>query len=176
MKIAIITGSHRPGSNSGILAEHFKKGAEEAGHSVFLFEAAKRHVHPCIGCGKCGMDGPCIFEDDMDEARGHIIEAQAVVLATPMYYFGLSPQILAVVSRFYSFNPQATGGKSAFLLVAFGGNDPETGAGIEKQYEAMCEFLKWKDRGRILAPSLNGEKEVLNTPFPQKAYDLGLKL
>lgn len=176
MKICIITGSHRPKSNSGILAEEFKRGAEAAGHEVFLFEAAKKKVHPCIGCDKCGMDGPCIFEDDMEEVRGHIIDAQAVVLASPMYYFGLSAQIKAVIDRFYAFNPHVTGGKKAFLLIAYGGNDPKTAEGIERQYEIINDFLKWRDCGRILVPNVNAEGDVLKTAFPQKAFEMGKNL
>lgn len=48
MKIVIITGSYRRGGNSGLLADHFQKGAEEAGHAIFRFDVAHRSIHGCI--------------------------------------------------------------------------------------------------------------------------------
>jgi len=62
MKILVITGSPRKKGNSSILADSFIKGAEEAGHTVYRFDAAFKKVHPCIACDHCGMDGPCIFK------------------------------------------------------------------------------------------------------------------
>lgn len=176
MKVMIITGSHRPKSNSGILADHLRKGAEEAGHSVFRFDAAYKKVHPCIGCDRCGMDGPCIFEDDMEVVRENIIPADVVVLASPMYYFGLSTQIKAVIDRFYAFNPHITAPKQAYLLVALGGGDLKTCEGITRQYGMICDFLHWKDMGRVIAPNVNAEEDVLKTPFPRQAYELGRNL
>lgn len=173
MKILVITGSHRPGSNSTILADNFIKGAEEAGHEVFKFEAAKMQVNPCTGCDHCHMDGPCIFKDDFEIVREHIIPADVVVFATPMYYFGISAQIKAVIDRFYAINPKITGGKKGVLLLTFGGDDLKTAHGIHAQYEIMLNFLKWQDAGQIAVPGVNLEKDVLKTDFPKAAYDLG---
>ena len=59
MKILVLTGSPRKKGNSATLANHFIKGAEEAGHTVERFDAAFKKVHPCIACNSCGMNGPC---------------------------------------------------------------------------------------------------------------------
>ncbi len=176
MNIVIITGSHRPKSNSKALAENFRRGAEDAGHTVFMFEAAHKKVHPCIGCDHCGMDGPCIFKDDMEELREKIIAADVVLLASPMYYFGISAQIKAVIDRFFAFNPHVTGKKDAYLFVTYGGDDPKTAEGITRQYEITCDFLKWTDRGKILVANVNDEGDVLKTAYPQQAYELGKSL
>ena len=99
MKILVLTGSPRKNGNSATLADNFIKGAEEAGHTVVRFDAAFKKVHPCIACNKCGMDGPCIFKDDFDFVRENIVDADAVVFATPMYYFGISAQLKAGLLR-----------------------------------------------------------------------------
>ena len=52
IKILVITGSPRKNGNSNTLAEHFIKGAQEAGHEVVRFNAAFKQVHPCIGCNR----------------------------------------------------------------------------------------------------------------------------
>ena len=50
------------------------------------------------------MDGPCVFDDDFGFVREHILEADAVAFASPMYYFGLSSQLKAVIDRFYAIS------------------------------------------------------------------------
>ena len=69
MKILVLTGSPRKNGNSNTLAEHFIKGAKEAGHTVVRFDAATKNVHPCIACNRCGMDGDCVFQDDFNFVR-----------------------------------------------------------------------------------------------------------
>ena len=106
MKILLITGSPRKNGNSNTLASHFARGAQEAGHELARFDCAFKDVHPCTACNSCGMDGPCVFQDDFDFVRGHIVQADLVAFASPMYYFGFSAQLKAVIDRFYAINGQ----------------------------------------------------------------------
>lgn len=48
MKILMITGSAHKNGTTAMLASEFIKGAEEAGHEVYRFDAAFKNVHPCI--------------------------------------------------------------------------------------------------------------------------------
>lgn len=57
MKIVIITGSPRKHGNSSCLADEFQRGAIEAGHEVFRFNAAFQKVESCIAYNHCGMNG-----------------------------------------------------------------------------------------------------------------------
>lgn len=104
MKILVLTGSPRKNGNSKTLADNFIKGATEAGHEIVRFDAAQKDVHPCIACNSCGMNGPCVFKDDFEFVRKHIADADMVVFATPMYYFGFSAQLKTVIDRFYAIN------------------------------------------------------------------------
>lgn len=105
MMIVVLTGSPRRNGNTNHLADQFIKGAKEAGHEVFRFDAATSQVHPCIGCNHCGMDGPCVYDDDFTRLlRPQIIKAALVVFCSPMYYFGFSAQLKAVIDRFYAIN------------------------------------------------------------------------
>jgi len=91
MRIVVLTGSPRKNGNTNYLADQFIKGAKEAGHEVFRFNAATSEVHPCIGCNHCGMDGPCVYDDDFTNIlRPEIVKADMVVFCSPMYYFGSS--------------------------------------------------------------------------------------
>lgn len=173
MKILVLTGSPRKGGNSSTLADNFIKGAEENGHKVVRFDAAFKNVHPCIGCNKCGMNGDCIFQDDFEFVRRHIIDADMVVFATPMYYFGISAQLKAVIDRFYAINGKIHQPKKAVLLMTYANTSPAEAEPIKKHYEVLLNYLGWQDAGQIIASGVWPAGAVNNTRYPDQAYKLG---
>lgn len=85
------------------LADRFVSGAQSAGHEVFVFDAANSDTHPCRGCDRCGMDGECVWNDDIEKIlMPKMLEADLLVLTTPLYYYGMSAQLKVIVDRFYS--------------------------------------------------------------------------
>lgn len=173
MKILVLTGSPRKNGNSSTLAEHFIKGATESGHEVIRFDAALKNVHACIACNKCGMNGPCVFKDDFEFVREHLIPADLVAFATPMYYFGISSQLKAVIDRFYSINGQIHIPKKSVLLLTYANNSRRDESPIVTHYEVLLDYLGWKDAGRIIAPGVWPVGAINNTQFPEQAYQLG---
>ena len=99
MKVLIITGSAHKNGTTAYLTEQFIKGAEETGHEIYRFDAAFKDIHPCIACEKC-HDGTlgCVFKDDMQELNPHLIEADTIVLVSPIYYYGFSAQLKAALT------------------------------------------------------------------------------
>ena len=176
MKILVLTGSPRKNGNSATLADNFIKGAEEAGHTVVRFDAAFKKVHPCIACNKCGMDGSCIFKDDFDFVRENIVDADAVVFATPMYYFGISAQLKAVIDRFYAINGKIHRPKKAVLLMTYANSAASEAEPIKKHYEVLLNYLGWQDAGQVIASGVWPVGAIKNTDYPQKAYELGKRI
>ena len=176
MKILVLTGSPRKGGNSATLADNFIKGAEQAGHKVVRFDAAFKNVHPCIGCNKCGMDGPCIFQDDFNFVRENIVDADVVVFATPMYYFGISAQLKAVIDRFYAINGQIHRPKKAVLLMTYANTAASEAEPIKKHYEVLLKYLGWQDAGQVIASGVWPVGAVNHTDYPKKAYELGVNI
>ena len=176
MKILVITGSPRKNGNSNTLADNFIKGAQEAGHTVVRFDSAFKNVHPCIACNKCGMNGQCVFRDDFEFVKANIIDSDAVVFATPMYYFGVSAQIKAVIDRFCAINGQISKPKKAALLMTYADTSEKEAQPIINHYEVLLNYLGWTDIGKIIAPGVWVEGDVMNTHYPQKAYELGKNL
>ena len=173
MKILVLTGSPRKNGNSNTLAEHFINGAKEAGHEVTRFDAASSKVHPCIACNKCGMNGPCMFKEDFEVVREHIIPADLVAFATPMYYFGISAQLKTVIDRFYAINGEIHIPKKAVLMMTYANNSPRNESPILTYYEVLLEYLGWKDAGRIIVPGVWPTGAINQTPFPAQAFALG---
>ena len=176
MKILVITGSPRKNGNSNTLADNFIKGAQEAGHTVVRFDSAFKNVHPCIACNKCGMNGQCVFKDDFEFVKANIIDSDAVVFITPMYYFGVSAQIKAVIDRFCAINGQISKPKKAALLMTYADTSEKEAQPIINHYEVLLNYLGWTDIGKIIAPGVWVEGDVMNTHYPQKAYELGKNL
>lgn len=172
-KILILTGSPRKGGNSAILADSFAKGAQEAGHTVARFDAAFKNVHPCIACNRCGMDGDCVFNDDFNFVRENIVDADVVVFASPMYYFGFSAQLKAVIDRFYAINGKIHAPKKAVLLMTYANTRPSQAVPIESHYEVLLDYLGWTDAGRVIASGVWPVGAVNGTEYPEQAYKLG---
>ena len=176
MNILVLTGSPRKNGKSAALAAQFIKGAEEAGHTVARFDAAFKNVHPCTACNSCGMDGPCVFQDDFQFVREHIIPADLVAFATPMYYFGFSSQLKAVIDRFYAINGSIHVAKKAVLLMTYANTSDRQASPIKTHYQILLEYLGWKDVGRIIVPGVWPAGSVNSTEYPRLAYELGRKL
>ena len=85
MKILALTGSPNKNGSSNLLASEFIRGAEEAGHSVRVVDAAHAQIAPCTGCIHCGYDGPCVQKDDMEAIRPLILDADMLAFVTPLY-------------------------------------------------------------------------------------------
>ena len=150
IKIVIITGSaHRHGTTA-TLTDHFQRGVESAGHEVFRFDAAFKNVPPCIGCDKCNRTGECAFvADDMKELTPHLLEADAVVFVSPIYYFDINAQLKSVIDRFYANNPALMGKKKTVLITAMADPDKKTASAANTMYDLMTSYLDWEVAGRL---------------------------
>lgn len=175
MNILVLTGSPRKNSNSNFMADEFIRGAKENGHDIFRFEAAHSNVHPCIACNRCGKDGPCIFNDDFQKVREHILPAD-LVFVTPLYWFGIAGQLKNVIDRFYAIDKNLHVPKQAILLSTHLNTAEEPNIPLAMTYQAMLNYLGWTNRGIIQAGGLDAAGAIINTEFPKRAYELGKSL
>lgn len=151
MKITVLEGSPVKHGSSNMLAEHFKRGAEEAGHQVGIIDAAHSNIHPCTGCIHCGYEGPCVFHDDVDEIKREILSSDMIVFVTPLYYYGMSAQLKTLIDRFCAFNGsiQRKGFKSALLAAAWNSDD-WTFKALDAHYQTLVKYLNFTDMGEVL--------------------------
>lgn len=176
MKIVTITGSpHRKGTTDA-LASAFCRGAEEAGHEVFRFDAARERVQPCLACDACRRTGACVQKDGMESLMPRLLEADGIAFVTPLYYYGMSAQLKAVIDRFYARNSDLAGKKRTVLLAASYDAEDWTMAALERHYETILRYLGWEDAGRVLAVGCGDRAAIEQTDFPEQAYRLGKSL
>lgn len=178
MKVVILTGSPRKHGNSAYLADEFQRGAEEAGNEVFRFDTAFQKFEGCLGCNHCGMNGDCVQKDDFTLLlRKQLIEADAVIFASPVYYYGFSAQLKKAIDRFYAINGKIQRqSKKAVLLATFANPDIKVSRYMAEHYEGLVEFLGWENIGEVIAKGVWGMNDVRDTEYPTQAYLLGKKL
>lgn len=175
MKIVVISSSphSKETSTSYYLASRFIEGAEKAGHEVFTFDAGHANLNPCTGCDKCGMDGPCIWEDDISTTlMPKMLEADMLVLATPLYYYGMSAQLKMVIDRFYSKTGSLHGKKSLLITTAYNTAD-WTMEAICSHYETLVRYMEWQDTGQVLGIGCGSRPAVERSNFGDIAYKMG---
>ena len=177
MKIVVLEGSPNKNGSSHLLADCFRRGAEEAGHRVEIVDTAYADIHPCTGCVHCGYEGPCVQKDDVEGIRRQLLAADMVVFVTPLYYYGMSAQLKTMVDRFCAFNSslQAKHLKSALLAAAWN-SDSWTFAALEAHYQTLVRYLNLQDMGMVLGTGCGTPAMTARSPFPQAAYRLGRQL
>lgn len=175
MKTVILTGSPHKKGTTNVLAEHFIQGAKESQNEIVRFDGAFAKVHPCIGCDKCECGkNACIFKDDMMELYPKIIEADAVVFVTPLYYHGYSAQLKAVIDRFHGIDDRIRGKKKQAALLAAGANPNKWIVdGLLTTYHTELRYLEWQDAGAVLATGCFSADDIEKTDYPHQAYALG---
>ena len=145
MKIAVLNGSPRPKGNTAALIAAFQEGAESAGHQVTVLSVGTMNIGGCKGCEYCHTKGggTCVQKDDMTQVYPVLAEAELLVLASPVYYFGLTGQLQSAISRFYAV--MAPAAKKWALLLTSG--SPNVYGAIEAQYKGILNFIQAEDRG-----------------------------
>ncbi|MCF0160641.1 MAG: flavodoxin family protein [Bacteroidaceae bacterium] len=176
MKVTVITGSAHKNGTSALMAEKFIEGATEAGHEVFRFDAGLKNIHGCVGCETCStMHEGCVFKDDMLELNPHILEADVIVFASPIYYYNINAQTKAVMDRFHANNSALLGNKKAALLVTMAG-DKDSAEGAVVFFKNYCKYMKWENLGVIAAKNSWIREYLEESEFPNQAYKLGKNL
>lgn len=177
MKIVALQGSPHKNGSSNLLAEHFIKGAKEAGHLVTVLDVAHMNMHPCIGCGHCGMNGECVHKDDNKTIRDALLSADMVVFVTPVYYFGMSAQLKAVIDRFYSYTMKLSAKHlKAALITAAWDTDNDVMPYIAEHYKKLCRYMNFENVGMVLGTGCGTPSMTQGTKHINEAYLLGKSL
>ncbi len=181
MKILMLTGSPRKKGVTARLAAAFQKGAKEAGHEVKRYDTPWMKVSPCKACCHCRKnDEKCIYDDDMTPLigkDGEILNADLILLVSPVYYWGLTAQLKTVVDRFYAVGRSMREKNQKIMLISSAGDsDPAVFNSIKAFYQSLRDWTHWQDAGTLLIPGCHEPEDLENTDFEEKAYEMGKNL
>lgn len=94
-----IQGSPRVGGNTDLLLDAALQGAVERGAKVVRFRLNELNIRPCQACGGCEKTGVCVIKDDMSLLYEALENMDALVLASPLYFGGVTAQAKAMIDR-----------------------------------------------------------------------------
>lgn len=97
--LVVLNGSPRRQGNTATLLDEAQRAAEASGAKVLRFDLAFLSISPCKACEECFTDGECVIRDDMDALYGALEKADAVIVASPIYFSGMSSYAKIAVDR-----------------------------------------------------------------------------
>ena len=176
MNILIINGSPRKGGNTELLAEAFAKGAAEH-HHVEIVSVRNYKVNQCLGCNTCfKTNGICAQKDDMTILYEKMSQTDMLVIASPVYFYGISAQLKAVIDRFHNPIRDTFHIKKMALLLVGAATLPELFDAIIAEYNLCLKFFGIEDVGNVLVRGVKDKGDINNTDALNEAYTLGLSI
>src|SRR5512140_749122 len=133
-KLLIVKGSPRERGNSAVLADQVAAAATAAGWEVESVSLQDLEIRACDGCDLCIESGEnCAIEDDMQGLYPKLMSADALVLATPVYWFTFSAQLKLFIDRWYGMcmlDRSVLEGRPVGIVLTYGDTDLQTSGGI----------------------------------------------
>jgi multimeric flavodoxin WrbA len=176
-RIVILVGSMRKGGNTDMLAKSFAKGASK-NNIVELISVADYSINPCIGCNSCFKreNNLCFQNDDMIKIYDKLRKADIVAVASPVYFYGISAQLKAIVDRLHTPMRNEFHIKKLALLLVGAATLPELFDPIKLQYQLILNFFNLEDVGMVLVRGVKEKGDILRTDALKEAYNLGLSI
>lgn len=146
MKTLIFNGSPRQG-NTTTAIEALKKGFENIDDiQIEEIDASNVSVSPCIACDSCQNGEGCVYTDDTNPIMEKVLDADMIVFATPVYWWGITAQLKLIIDKFYSQSETLKGLEKKVGIVAIGEaeqEDPQYTL-IAEQFRCICNYLGWE--------------------------------
>jgi len=181
--VLVLKSSPRKRGNSSLLADQVVQGARAAGATVEVFSLHEMNIRPCDACDICqgAGDGRCVIEDDMQLLYPSLRQADAIVIASPVYWFTLCAQAKLCIDRWYALeSPQGSAlrGKQFGLVLTYGDSDPYTSGGINaiRTVQDMCRYLGAHLAGIVYGTASQAGEVEKQPALLQRAYKLGQSL
>jgi multimeric flavodoxin WrbA len=163
MKVTTILGSPRARGNTATVLGQFENLMAQQGHEINRIHIMDYEVKGCLGCQACqkAIEAPgCRQQDDAVGIFKQMIASEAVVYATPLYTYGFTSQMKALIDREYCLVTGYGGpeyrsllkGKRSALLVTCGGGIEENADLIQKVFDREGQYQEWCIVGKYVVP------------------------
>lgn len=171
--ILILSGSPRKGGNSDLLCDEFARGAAEAGHRVEKIRVAEKNIGYCRACYACKNTGKCVIQDDMAEVLQKMIDADVIVLASPVYFYAIDAQLKAVIDRTVARWLEVKNKEFYYIVTAADGENAaaETTLACFRGYADCVEGAK--EMGVVYGMGAYEKGEIKTSKAMTEAYELG---
>lgn len=150
MNILVLNGSPRKQGNTKKMTESFREGAEAVGHQVTIVEVCNQNIAGCLACEYCHKkgNGACVQKDDMQKIYELLRHIDMLVIASPIYYHGISGQLKCVIDRFYAVAYPAKPPRLKKVAMILSSGDPDMYDGAMFSYQGdFLDFLGLENMG-----------------------------
>lgn len=177
-KVLLISSSPRRNGNSDLLCDQFMKGAIEAGHRAEKIFLADKTIHYCTGCGACAnATRPCVQKDDVAEILEKMVEADVIVLATPVYFYTMCAQLKTLIDRSCPRYTAISNKEFYFILTAA----DTSRAAMNRTLESLRGFTEdclenSREKGIVFGLGVMDRGEVKETPAYREAFEMGKRI
>jgi multimeric flavodoxin WrbA len=102
MKVLGISCSVRKGGNTEVFVKKALAGARDSGAETEFLSIRGKNIRPCDGCNVCEKTGACHIKDDMQPIYEKMLDAEGIVIGTPVYYWSIAGQTKVLIDRTYA--------------------------------------------------------------------------
>ena len=177
MKVLVVTGSPRRGGNSDLMAQAFAEGAEQAGCEVHRFDAGRAKIAGCLGCEFCfSHEGECCQKDDMEQVKALLYEVDAVVFATPVYWYSWPAQIKAFLDRTFCGMGKPFSFKKTALLACYEDKVTTPCDCLVQCYREAAKYAGWENLGEVCVGKVYKKGDVEQTDALDRCRALGASM
>jgi len=181
--VVTILGSPRRKGNSATLAENVSLGSKSTGASVETYYIHGMDIKPCSACGKCRKDSNngCIINDDMQKIYPKLCKADAIVIASPVYWFTVSAQTKLFLDRCSTIripDGYALNGKRIGIVLTYKASDPFVSGAINaiRTFQDIFAYIDATIVGMVYGKTDEPGEIAGNSELMDEAFELGKRL
>jgi len=178
--VLVLLGSPRKRGNSAILAETIAKGAKSVGARVETLFIHGMKIAPCKSCYACQKPNSkgCSIKDDMQAVYKKLMEADAWVIASPVYWFTVSAQTKLWMDRCFALIPRARDafwGKRIAIAMSYGDRDPYKSGCVNalRTFQDACGYVQAHISGIVYGSAMDAGEIKKNEALLKEAEELG---
>lgn len=186
MHVLGIMGSPRRESNTELLLDTALSAAAERGASTSKVSVCELSILPCVECYHCAVDGTCSLKDDMGRVYDSLVTADQIILASPVFFYGITAQAKALVDRcqalwvrryvLKSWKPDVDSRKGGLISVG-ATKGPRLFDGVLLTAKYFFDAVGVGLSEELLVRGIDGRAQVREFPdYLRQAADLGHRL
>ena len=135
MKVLMINGSPKAKGNTALALAEMEKIFRQEDIEVITVQVGNQAVRGCTACGRCAKTGKCVFDDVVNELAPVFLEADGLVVGSPVYFASANATLIALLDRlFYCTNFDKTMKVGAAVTVARRGGCSSTFDELNKYF------------------------------------------
>ena len=174
MYVVGLKGSPRKKGSTNFLLTNLLSRLEERGAQTRVIDTCAADIRPCREYKACEKKGFCPISDDMEgEIYGVLRQADIIVMASPVFFFGITAQLKALVDRCQVFwarkyrlelKDPAFSIRKGFLLSAGGSRAPRLFDGVRLTARYFFDAVDAEYTGHLTYSNIENRKDLENNP------------